>query len=180
MNNITIREMTIQDIDHIADYWMKSSGEHLRAMGVDITKIPGRDFFTAMLNEQYHKPLQEKRSYCLIWLLDEQPVGHCNTNPTFFGKEAYMHLHLWNAETRKKGIGYQFLGLSIPKFFETLELNRLISEPYALNPAPNKSLEKIGFVFEREYTTTPGSLNFEQPVKRWVMTRKRFYTLFNS
>jgi len=35
-------------------------------------------------------------------------------------------------------------------------------------------LEKVGFTFVREYTTIPGSLNFEQSVKQWSLLRTEF------
>jgi len=73
-----------------------------------------------------------------------------------------MHLHLWNAASRKKGIGSQLVKMSLKYFFENLKLKRLFCEPYALNPAPNKTLEKTGFDFVKEYITIPGAFNFEQ------------------
>ena len=85
-----------------------------------------------------------------------------------------MHLHLWNAENRTKGFGTKLLKMTLPFFFENLHLKKLYCEPYALNPAPNKTLENIGFEFEKEYITIPGSLNFEQPVKRWVMGLEKY------
>jgi RimJ/RimL family protein N-acetyltransferase len=68
--------------------------------------------------------------------------------------------------------------MTLPYFFDSLQIKRLYSEPYALNEAPNKTLERAGFELEKEYITTPGSLNFEQPVKRWVMTKERFAALY--
>jgi hypothetical protein len=58
-----------------------------------------------------------------------------------------------------------------------IPLKKLFCEPYALNPAPNKTLEKIGFEFVKEYITTPGWINFEQPVKLWMMDFEKFKTL---
>ena len=64
--------------------------------------------------------------------------------------------------------------MTLPYFFENLKLKKMYSEPYALNPAPNRILKKVGFEFVKEYTTIPGSLNFEQPVKRWELTYENF------
>ena len=79
-----------------------------------------------------------------------------------------------SGDTRKKGMGAQLLEMTIKLFFENLKLKKLCCEPYALNPAPNKTLEKVGFSFVKEYITVPGSINFEQPVKRWEMTREAY------
>ena len=159
---LSVREMQENDIDLIANYWMNADDSYLPGMGVDISKMPSRENLTSMLLEQLRTPIEKKRSYCTIWQTDNQPIGHCNTNPTTFGEEANMHLHLWNAASRKKGIGSQLVKMSLKYFFENLKLKRLFCEPYALNPAPNKTLEKTGFDFVKEYITIPGAFNFEQ------------------
>lgn len=169
---LSVRELQESDIGLIADYWTNSSDEHMESMGVDLAKVPDKQDFIDMLEYQLSLPIEKRNAYCIIWLLDGVPVGHCNTNPTEFGKEANMHLHIWSSENRKKQFGMSFLRMTIPLFFENLNLKRLICEPYALNPAPNKTLEKFGFAFEKEYVTIPGGINFEQPVNRWVLERK--------
>jgi RimJ/RimL family protein N-acetyltransferase len=88
-----------------------------------------------------------------------------------------MHLHLWKSKNRKKGIGTELVRKSIPFYFENFKIEKLICEPYALNPAPNKTLEKIGFEFIKKYRTIPGSLNFEQDVNRWELTKEKFESL---
>ena len=175
--NLTVREMRKEDILLIAEYWTTADNEHLLNMGVDHNKLPAKDEFINMLTAQLNLPIEQKRSYCIIWEEDGNAIGHCNTNPTNYGKEAFMHLHLWKKEVRKNGIGFTLLKSTIPLFFERLKLQKLYCEPYALNPAPNKTLQKIGFEFEKEYTTIPGFLNFEQPVKRWVLTYEKFKSL---
>lgn len=67
--------------------------------------------------------------------------------------------------------------MTLPYFFNKLQLKRLYCEPYALNPAPNKTLEKVGFTFVKEHLTIPGSLNFEQPAKLWELTYNDFIKL---
>ena len=81
-----------------------------------------------------------------------------------------MHLHIWKNNFREKGIGTELVKLTIPYFFEKLKLKRLLCEPYSKNPSPHKTIEKVGFRFVKEYITTPGWINFEQPVKQWMIT----------
>ncbi|MCB0572293.1 MAG: GNAT family N-acetyltransferase [Phaeodactylibacter sp.] len=171
---LSVRPLQQNDIQMLADYWFTAEPEFLTGMGVDLEKMISRDSFTAMLEEQLNKPMEEKRSYAIIWLEHGRPIGHCNTNPTFFGDYAHMHLHLWGRQDRKKGLGASLVKMTLPHFFDSLQLRRLVCEPYALNPAPNRTLEKLGFVLEKEYVTTPGFINFEQPVKRWVLTAEQF------
>ena len=179
-NNLSVREMQETDINLIADYWLQSEKLFLQGMGVDIEKLPSRQQLHDTLLLQLKTPLDKRRSFCIIWEIAGKAVGHCNTNPTYFGKDAFMHLHLWNAPERQKGMGATLIKMTLPVFFEKLKLKRLYSEPYALNEAPNRTLQKLGFTLIREYTTTPGSLNFEQPVKRWELTREKYLQLRNT
>ncbi|MBC5772645.1 GNAT family N-acetyltransferase [Pontibacter sp. KCTC 32443] len=173
-SNLSVRELQEQDITLIADYWLKSDSEHLIGMGVDMAKLPTRQQLTQMLQAQLNAPLHEKQSYCVIWEVDSQAVGHSNINKIMFGEEAYMHLHMWRSDIRKQGLGSALVKMSLPYFFENLQLKTLYCEPYALNPAPNKTLQKVGFELEKEYITIPGSLNFEQPVKRWRLSYSKY------
>jgi RimJ/RimL family protein N-acetyltransferase len=67
--------------------------------------------------------------------------------------------------------------LTLPYYFENLKLKKLWCEPYALNIAPNKTLEKAGFHFIKEYTTVPSFICFEQPVKQWMISYEDFKML---
>lgn len=166
---LSVQELQEKDVDHILKYWLYNEDEHLIKMGVDLKKLPEEQQLRKMLHHQIHLPYEEKKSLCMIWFLDEQAVGHCNVNQIIFGQSAFMHLHLWDAPNRKKGIGSQLVRLSLPYFFKHLQLKELFSEPYALNPAPNKTLARLGFHFVKKHVTIPGSLNFEQEVNRWKL-----------
>ena len=173
-----VREITGGDIPYLVDYWMKSDPAYLVSMGVDLEKLPTENSLREMLSSQLSQSYESKSSYCIIWLVNNIPSGHSNINRISFGNEAYMHLHLWNPNTRKLGYGEQFLKKTIPYFFNHFKLLHLYSEPYALNPAPHKALERAGFELEMEYITTPGAINFQQPVKRWHLSRERYLNLY--
>jgi len=174
---LSVREIQEDDIPLITNYWMSADNIFLEGMGVDVSKMPTKEFWQEMLEKQLSQSYNEKQSYATIWLADDGPIGHCNINKIVFGEEAYMHLHLWHTDIRQKGIGAELVKLSLPYFFENCALKMLYCEPYALNLAPNKTLEKLGFTFEKEYTTTPGFLNFEQPVIRWHLSYDRYKTI---
>lgn len=171
---LSLRESGLEDIEQIADYWFKSSPEYLTAMGVDLEKMPGRESFTKMLTIQIGLPYEKKSAMALIWEVDKVPIGHCNVNEIKYGSEASMHLHIWKPDFRKKGMGTTLVKMSLPFFFQKLDIQILWCEPYALNPAPSKTLERAGFEFVKKYVTIPGSLSFEQEVNRWKMGRAKF------
>jgi len=173
-NKIKVSEVTASEVSLIGDYWFNADAAYLKGMGADKHKLPTREDFAKMLHNQLSLPYSEKAAYALIWKLDDVPVGHSNINAIKFGTEAKMHLHVWHGQNRKSGFGSKFVLQSMPFYFQKFNLQKLICEPYALNPAPNKTMEKLGFSLIKRYTTIPGSINFEQEVNRWEMTKEQF------
>jgi RimJ/RimL family protein N-acetyltransferase len=176
-STLSVRPMTAPDVVLISDYWCTASDDVLRGMGADPAKMPTRDNWHQMLHTQLETPMLEKKSWCMIWLVDDVPAGHCNINKIVPGREAYMHLHLWQSDGRQKGMGAKLVAMTLPYFFENYSLEELYCEPYALNPAPNRTLAKVGFKLVRQEVTTPGILNFEQEVNLWKITKKEINLL---
>lgn len=170
-NNVNVRELEQKDISLLADYWFTADAAYLKSMGVDVSKLPTRQQFEAMIDAQAALPYPEKRAYALIWELNGEAIGHCNLNPVYYGDHGFMHLHIWKPAVRQMGLGEQLVKMSLPWFFNKMDINKLLVEPYALNTAPNRVLKKTGFKFVKEYITTPGAITFEQPVKQWIMEK---------
>lgn len=171
---LSVRPLHLEDIGPIVQYWLGSDKTFLEGMGVDVSKMPTRDQWVERLVAQVNQPIEKKDSYAIIWRVNERSVGHCNVSKIKFGEEAYMHLHLWEPYFRRRGLGTEMVKRALPYFFINLKLQRVCCEPYALNPAPNRALEKIGFTFINRYTTIPGFLNFEQEVNHWEMSYETF------
>lgn len=171
--NGTVRELEAGEVDLVIDYFTSASPEFLAGMGADVRKLPEKAEWRKIILDDLEKPLKKRNFYYLIWELGGKPVGHSNINKIIFGKEAYMHLHLWNPDKRQKGLGRLFVERTLPYYFEKFELEELFCEPYALNPGPNKVLEKTGFEFVKQYETIPGWINFYQTVNRWVIKREK-------
>ncbi len=169
-----IRELSINDIDRIINYFLQADRDFLREMGVEPKKLPHHDDWYSLILEDLDRSTPQKNFYYLIWELDGCPVGHSNINKIIFGKEAYMHLHLWEQGERQSGNGTYFIKESIGRYFKNFELQNLFCEPYAMNPAPNKTLAKIGFELVKKYDTTPGWICFPQTVNRWVLSQEKW------
>ncbi|MCH8330647.1 MAG: GNAT family N-acetyltransferase [Bacteroidetes bacterium] len=173
-SQLSVREIQMEDVDPIARYWTESDDAFMEGMGVDLSKLPTYDEMSGMLEMQLQQSYEDKMAYAVIWMIDGETIGHCNISPISFGKDAFIHLHLWNDEYRGKGFGTQLVKMSLPFFFDNCKLQKLLSEPYSINPAPSKTLEKVGFEFVKEYSTIPGNISFEQPVKRWELSLNKF------
>ena len=172
--HLSVREIRKEELKLVIDYFLKSSAKYLRGMGADNAKLPSRTKWLKELNLEFGKPANQKEYYYLIWLEDDKPIGHSNINHIDFGKTAKMHLHLWQSSNRMKGMGEVFIKKSIPFYFNGFNLQTLICEPYAYNPAPNKVLPKLGFEFVKQYETIPGASNYRQQVRRYILEKDRF------
>lgn len=174
---LAVRESEIEDLEGIIDYFLKSDTDFLVGMGVDVSKLPSKTEWMNRLRSNLHQDIESKDFYYITWLSDNKVIGHSNINKLIYGQEAYMHLHLWRAENRQKGIGFKLLKLTLPFYFNAFKLKHLYCEPSAANPAPNKALAKLGFDFIQSYDTTPGWINYYQTVNRWCMTKEKFDSL---
>lgn len=164
--------------ERVVDYFLNSDVFFLNGMGVDPKLLPSRESWLKALHENHKKPMEERNIFYVIWYRDGHAIGHSNINKIIFGKEAYMHLHMWQSDTRKRGLGLQLVQQSIPHYFQNFKLQELWCEPYALNAAPNSTLKKIGFEFIKKYDTTPGAISFRQPVNRWRLSDAKFHAIW--
>ena len=173
----SVREMTKADINLIIDYFLESSPEFLKALGVDINKLPAKKEWERIISDDFVQPPERKKLYYVVWQKDGVPVGHSHINDIIFGKEAYMHLHLWHAANRNKGDGSYFIKESLGYYFAKFNLQKIFCQPYALNPAPSHTLRKVGFRFIKTYETIPGWLNFKQAVNLWKLDFNEFHQI---
>ena len=170
---LRVEEIGVEDIEALCNYWLDSSDEHLVAMGVDLQLLPSRDQLEGMLLNQINTPYDQKSSFALIAHQNDRRLGHCNLSNIQDG-EAYLHLHLWDADQRGKGHGTEMVRQSIPIFFDRIPIDTIWCMPYALNPAPARTLEKLGFEFLQRFTTVPGGINFEQEVNQYRLLRSEY------
>ena len=155
------------------DYFHNLSDEMMLRMGVDRARLPSRaEWFDHAWRDHHvseRDPLRDR--FFLAWIVDGELVGHSSINQIRWGDRACAHLHLWRSDLRKAGAGTELFRQSISTYFTRFDLQRVIVEPYAENPAPNRVLEKLGFRFVRKYRCVPGPVNFEQDVNRYEVDR---------
>ncbi|HUS01483.1 MAG TPA: GNAT family N-acetyltransferase [Chitinophagaceae bacterium] len=169
-----VRELTKVDVNLIIDYFLNSTPENLSLLGVDENKLPGKNQWNKIIIDDLELLPEKRKFYYVIWEVNDIPVGHSNINDIVFGREAFMHLHIWYPGERQKGNGTYFVKESLKCYFEKFKLERIYCQPNASNDAPNKTLEKAGFTFIKKYETIPGWLNFNQHVNLWVMEKNIF------
>jgi RimJ/RimL family protein N-acetyltransferase len=165
------RPMEVSEVDLIIDYFHQASPEYLNSLGVDPSRLPARAPWKAAIEGQFALPVAQRKAFLVLWELGGVPVGFSTSDKIKFGREAYMHLHILRPEHRQAGNGAFFVRQTARIYFERLQISRLFCEPYALNAAPNRTLQRAGFKYVKTHEPVPGPLNFHQPVTRWVLEK---------
>ncbi len=169
---LKIRPIEPHDLPAIASYWNGLNEKEMARIGVDPEKLPDSESIIQTLSNQLSLPIPHRNSYGVIWTYNGLPVGHSNTNPTQFGEEAWIHLHLWRQEFRGKGYGTKWMIDTIAHMAEALKLKKLIAEPKSDNFEVQGVLKNCGFELIKTHRTVPGSINFEQEVNRFELSLK--------
>ena len=160
-----------EDYELMVDYFHKGDDLFLRGMGGDRAKLPERGAWLDALLIDHEQPDNARDRFYLLWILCGSRVGHSSINKIVPGSEAYIHLHMWDPQLRRGGLGTEFVRKSATFYFERFDLKKLVCEPSAANPAPNRVLEKLGFEFVRRYKTIPTEIAYEQEVNRYELKR---------
>lgn len=168
----TVREMHLDEVHIRIDYFHQATDAYLRTLGVDRAKLPSPSSWRDAYEADLSRPLHERTGYALVWELDGEVVGFSSADRIVFGDEAHMHLHILEPERRRSGLGSQFVLLSAAEYFDTFDLRRLYCEPNAVNVAPNRTLQRAGFRYDRSHECTPNPINFRQVTTRWVLERE--------
>lgn len=166
--NLSVREMHLDDVQLKINYFHNGSDELLNLMGVDRDRLPSREAWLQFFKDDDLRPIDERINYSLVWEIDGSPVGFSSTDRIVLGETAFMHLHIIDPTIRGSGFGVQFVRLSTDAYVETLGLTTIYSEPNAFNRAPNRTLQKAGFKYVSTQENTPGPLNYRQITNLWL------------
>jgi len=167
--DVSVRQMELAEAQLIIDYFHTATPEHLEFIGVDPTRLPDPGRWMDAYAAEYSRPIQERDSILVAWETNGELVGFSTADKIQFGHEAYMHLHILDAQHRRSGTGLRCLRETVRLYLDLLELDRLFCEPNAFNVAPNRTLQRAGFRYVMTHMTVPGRLNYHQPVTRWVI-----------
>jgi RimJ/RimL family protein N-acetyltransferase len=165
--NPSIRDLQLPDIPILSNYWSSLTPADLTRMSIIAEKLPTPAEFQARLAKLIPIPLIERQADPLIWLIDNKPVGFTNLNNIQRPGQGDIHLHMIDAGMRGKGYGQKLFMMSVNEYFKRHGLRKIICQPSAKNPAPNKLMAALKMPILKTYTTIPSVLTFEHEVNRY-------------
>ena len=142
---LSVRPLATEDFDGFIAYFTRASKADAERMGMAIERVPSATKLRSQLAAMIATPVDRLRSFVLAWCVDSETIGHSSLKDIVFGDCGSIHLHMWRADLRGKGYGPRLFCLSALDFYDRFNLKRMICEPKADNPMPNRLLQRLGF-----------------------------------
>jgi RimJ/RimL family protein N-acetyltransferase len=156
----------------VVGYFHGASDADLERMGVvDRARLPPGEEWTRKLEATLRGAEATAGSGYLAWLVDGQPVGFASLKNLKLGEGADMHLHMWSAPHRGQGHGAILFCLSVLEAFDRFRLSRVVCEPKASNPMPNRMLAKVGFPLAKTYHGASSELSRTTELNQYAIQR---------
>jgi len=115
---LRVRPWTQDDIPEIVQYWTTIRNVDADRMGCDLSRFPAPEQYKRILEEQLDAPHETASAFYSMWVVNGDTIGFASLKNIRFGIRGEMHLHIWNAKERGKGIGGRLFCLSAIDFFE--------------------------------------------------------------
>lgn len=170
---ITIRDFIEEDMIAQDEYFKKASDEFLFKMGVNAAAIrnvapPSR------VRPILATPVKERSIHVFTIEINGICSGVFVIKKIQFGKQADLHMHIFNIDNRRKGYGSKIFWTVVAKVFDVFDVKIIICEPSATNPAPNALLQKLGLKVVAQVVTPADGILIEHLANRYEITRDFF------
>jgi len=170
--DLSVRPLEAEDFDAFINYWLGLSQGEIERLGVAIDSLPSAARMRSELEAIVAAPNDGVGRFVLAWCINGEAIGHASLKdivPADFGS---IHLHMWRPEFRGKGYGPHLFCLAAVDFYERFKLRRIICEPKADNPAPNRLLQRIGFPLTSTRTGRSSELSVICKLNRYEIMRE--------
>ncbi len=101
--NVSVREMQLDEVDLVIDYFHSAAPEFLETLGVDPTRLPDPVAWRGLFADEFERPVETRGRLLVIWESQGDPVGFSSADKIVIGAEAYMHLHVLEPDHRRHG-----------------------------------------------------------------------------
>ena len=170
--DLSVRPLAADDFDDFINYWLGLSQAEIGRLGVAIDRVPSASRMRSDLEAMFIAPDDGVRSFVLAWCINGEVIGHSSLKDIVPGDSGSIHLHMWRADLRGKGHGPHLFCLAAVDFYKRFKLRRIICEPKADNPPPNRLLQRIGFPLMSTRTGRSSELSAICKLNRYDIVRE--------
>jgi hypothetical protein len=86
--NISVREMQLEEVETVIDYFHNVTPEHLELLGVDPTRLPSKVQWKQFYEYDYSQPRERRKSLMLLWQVESKAIGFSSVDKIKYGEEA--------------------------------------------------------------------------------------------
>lgn len=143
---ISVRDLSVNDVPLILNYWFHSPAGFIESLGVDMTKLPSEADMEKSLKEklQANKLLPESKLNALAILYNGEAIGFHTINPVTEGDFGIFHAHIWNPSMRRRGVGMHSYPKACQVFMQRFNLERILFRTPVQNLGAIRVKEKLG------------------------------------
>ena len=169
---LAVRPLAVEHVDGYVDYLTRVPKADAERMGLAVERLPSAANMRSDLEGMLATPVERVRTFMLAWCLNGKAIGHSSLKEIVPGDFGKIHLHLWRTDLRGKGFGPRLFCLAALDFYERFKLKRIICEPKADNPMPNRMLQKIGFPLVLTHVAASSELSVVCELNRYAILRE--------
>ena len=143
---ISVRDLSVDEIPAVVNYWFHSPPGFIERMGVDPAKMPKESEMKSGLLQkiQENKLLTVSKLNALAILCDGHAIGMHTINPLIENDYGIFHAHIWESHFRRQGIGMRSYPLACRVFIERFGLKRILFKTPIHNIGAIRTKEKLG------------------------------------
>jgi RimJ/RimL family protein N-acetyltransferase len=178
---ISVRDLSIDEIPSVLNYWFHSPLGFIEGIGVDLGKMPKETDMrnNLILKIQENEKLASSKLNALAILCNDRPIGFHTINPLIDNDYGIFHAHIWEPRFRRQGIGMQSYPLACGIFMERFNLNRIVFKTPIRNIGAIRTKEKLGIRCIGEELIGFGIIKDNTPAKVFELTVEEAKKLFN-
>lgn len=143
---VNVRDFSEEDVSLLIDYWYHSPSGFIEAMGIDPSKLlPEHEFAKSIMDEwRANSLLTASKSRFLTITYKDKAIGSHTLSPLLEGDFGVFHAHIWEPETRGKGIARITYPVACRIFMERFHLKRILFKTPIQNVAAIRVKEQLG------------------------------------
>jgi hypothetical protein len=143
---VSVRDLSVDDVPSIANFWFQSPHGFVERMGVDPSKLPSEEDMRRSLIEKCEANLLLPKSKlnALVVLYKDEPIGFHTLFPFTEGESGMFHAHIWNINRRGRGIAQHSYIRAARVFMERFALKKILYKTPIQNIGAIRVKEKLG------------------------------------
>ena len=149
-----LRDLRVDDIEHVVAYWHRNGEEHLDALGIDRALLGGEED----TRQRYLKALRtghpDQRNLAFAITVDGAFAGYTLLN-RYAPEVNYSHWHITERSLRAAGLSSALYPYRVKMYFDLTPMARLIHQTRTRNVGVNRMLDKWVPVAETRYIEHP-------------------------